>query len=95
MKYKNSLSMCHGFQITYFMSQQFSIALIIEFMETFNREVKENTSFLSNASKFGILLSTNILLALLAARWNMQNHTIKIIIRKTNLRKKGLIVLRP
>ena len=33
--------------------------------ETLNREVKENTSFLSNASKFGILLSTNILLALL------------------------------
>ena len=47
------------------MSQQFSIALIIEFVETLNREVKENTSFLSNASKFGILLSTNILLALL------------------------------
>ena len=64
--YKNSFSICHGFQITYcFMSQQFSIALIIEFVETLNREVKENTSFLSNASKFGILLSTNILLALL------------------------------
>ena len=63
--YKNSLSICHGFQITYFMSQQFSIALLIEFMETPNREVKGNTSFPSNASKFGILLSTNILLALL------------------------------
>ena len=92
--YKNNLSICLSFQITYFMSQQFSIALIIKFMETLNREVKENTSFLSNASKFGILLSTNILLALLAARWNMQNHTIKIIIRNTNLRKRRLIVLR-
>ena len=79
--YKNRLSICHGFQITYFMSPQFSIALIIKYIETFNREVKENTSFVSNASKFGILLSTNILLALLAARWNMQNHLIKIIIR--------------
>ena len=64
-KYKNSLSICPCFQITYFMSQQISIALIIEFVETLNRKVKENTSFLSNASKFGILLSTNILLALL------------------------------
>ena len=63
--YKNSLSICHCFQITYFMSKQFSISLIIEFVETLNREVKENTSFLSNASKFGILLSTNIFLALL------------------------------
>ena len=63
--YINSLSICHGFQITYFMNQQFSIALLIESVKTFNREVKENTSFLSNASKFGILLSTNILLALL------------------------------
>ena len=35
--------MCHGFQITYFMSQQFPIALIIEFVETLNQEVKENT----------------------------------------------------
>ena len=61
--YINNLSICHGFQTTYFMSQQFSIALIIEFVETLNREVKENTSFLSNASKFGMLLSTNILLA--------------------------------
>ena len=43
--YKNSLSICHGFQITYFMSQQFSIALLTEFVETVNREVKENTSF--------------------------------------------------
>ena len=60
-----SLSIWHGLQITYFMSQQFSIALIIEFVETENREVKENISFRSNASKFGMLLSTNILLALL------------------------------
>ena len=30
-----------------------------------NREVKENIFFRSNASKFGMLLSTNILLALL------------------------------
>ena len=34
------------------MSQQFSSALIIEFMETFNREVKENSSFLSNVSNW-------------------------------------------
>ena len=47
------------------MSQQFSIALIIEFVEIDNREVKENNYFRSNASKFGMLLSTNILLALL------------------------------
>ena len=57
--------MCHSFQITYFMSQQFSIAIIIEFVETVNREVKESTSFLSNASMFGVLLSTDIFLALL------------------------------
>ena len=63
--YKNSLSICHGFQITYFMSQQLSTAPIIKFVDTLNREVKENTSFLSKASKFGMLLSTNILLALL------------------------------
>ena len=55
------------FQITYFMSQQFSIALIIQFVETDNREVKENISFRNSASKFGMLLSTNILLALLRA----------------------------
>ena len=30
---------------------QFSIALIIEFVETFNREVKENTSFLSMGAR--------------------------------------------
>ena len=47
------------------MSQQFSIALIIEFVETDIREVKENNSFRSNASKLGILLPTNILHALL------------------------------
>ena len=47
------------------MGKQFSIGLIIEFVETFNREAKENTSFLNNASTFGILLSTNIFLALL------------------------------
>ena len=57
--YKISLSICHAFQITYFMSQQFSIALIIEFLEIDNREVKENIYFRSNASKFGMLLSTN------------------------------------
>ena len=34
--YKISLSICHGFQIAYFMGQQFSIALIIEFVETDN-----------------------------------------------------------
>ena len=45
--YKISLSICHGFQITYFMTQQFSIALIIKFVETDNREVKENISFQS------------------------------------------------
>ena len=43
------------------MSKQCSI----EFVETDNREVKENNSFRSNASKLGMLLSTNILLALL------------------------------
>ena len=63
--HKISLSIRHGFQITYFMSKQFSIALIIEFVEIDNREMKENISFQSNASKFGMLLSTNILLALL------------------------------
>ena len=47
--YKNSLSICHGLQITYIMRLQFSIAPIIEFVETFNREVEENTS-LNNAS---------------------------------------------
>ena len=59
-----SLSIWHDFQITYFMSQQFSIALIIEFVETNNREVKENNSFRSNASKLGMLLSTNIQLSI-------------------------------
>ena len=46
------------------MSQQFSLALIIKFVETLNREVKKTlaNSFLSNASKFEIILSTNILL---------------------------------
>ena len=53
-----SLSICHDFQITYFMSLQFLIALIIEFVEIDNREVKENISFRSNASMFGMLLST-------------------------------------
>ena len=68
-----SLSIWHGFQITYFMSQQFSIALIIEFVETDNQEVKENNSFRSNASKLGMLLSTNILFALL------QGETCRIL----------------
>ena len=43
--HKISLSLCHGFQIAYFMSQQFAIALIIEFVETDNREVKETFRF--------------------------------------------------
>ena len=55
--YKFSLSICHSFQIACFMSQEFSIALIIEFVEIDNREVKENISFRSNASKIGMLLS--------------------------------------
>ena len=63
--HKISLSIRHGFQITYFMSQQFSIALIFEFVEIDNREVKGNISFRSNASKFRMLLSANISLALL------------------------------
>ena len=92
--YKNSLSIFHDFQITYFMSQQFSTALIIEFVETLNREVKENTSFL-----IVMLHSFNIIIykhfTSTTARWNMQNLTIKIIIRNTNLRKRGLIVLKP
>ena len=33
------------------MSHRFSIALIIEFVETFNREIKENTSFLSMGAR--------------------------------------------
>ena len=48
---------------TYLTSQQFSIALINEFVETDNSELKENIYFQSNASKFGILLTTNFLLA--------------------------------
>ena len=47
---------------TYFMSQQFSVALINEFVETDNSELQENIYFQSNASKFEILLSTNFLL---------------------------------
>ena len=88
--YINSLLICHDFQITYFTIQQLSIALIIKFEETFNREVKENISFRSNASKLGIykhFTSTT-------ARLNMQNLTIKIIISNTNLRKRVLIILR-
>ena len=69
--HKISLSICHGFQITYFVSQHFSIPLIIEFVEIDDREVKENISFRNNRSKSGMLLSTNILLALL--RGEMQN----------------------
>ena len=45
---KINLSIYHGFQITHFMSQQFSISLIIGFVETDNRVIKENTSILSN-----------------------------------------------
>ena len=47
MAYNNKigLSICQ-----YFMGQQFSIALIIEFVETVNREVSENTYFRSNVS---------------------------------------------
>ena len=63
--HKISLSIWHGFQMTYFMSQQFSIPLIIQILEIDNREVKENIAFRSNASKFGMILSTNILLAVL------------------------------
>ena len=40
-----SLSIWHGFQITYFMSQPFLMALIIKFVETENQEVKENIYF--------------------------------------------------
>ena len=40
--HKISLSICHCFQITYYVSQQFSIALIIEFVELDIQEVKEN-----------------------------------------------------
>ena len=36
-----------------------------EIVETANREVKENISFRSNESKFGMLLFTNIVLVLL------------------------------
>ena len=81
--------MCHGFQITYFMIQQFFISLIIEFVETFNREVKENTYYLNNDTKFGYYYLKRFRST--TARWNMQNLTIKIISRNTNLRKEDLL----
>ena len=80
------------FQITHFMSQQFSIAPIIEFVETDNREIKENISFQSNASKFRMLLSTNIFWYYCEGK---HAESYDIVIRNTNLRKRGLIMLRP
>ena len=63
--YIPSLSTCNGLQITYFKNQHLSVALIIKFVETINREVNEYTSFRRNAPRLGILLSINFLLALL------------------------------
>ena len=43
--YIKSLSMCYGFQITYFNIQQLSIVLMIALLEHFNLEVNEKVSF--------------------------------------------------
>ena len=42
--YKNNLSTCNGFHITYFSNQQFSIVLISLFVDTFSLEIKEKIS---------------------------------------------------
>ena len=63
--YKNNLSTCNGFHITYFSNQQFSSVLISLFVDTFSLEVKEKISLRIKHSKVGILLFTNIALALL------------------------------
>ena len=73
---KISLSICQGFQITYFMSQQFSSVLIIEFVEIDNRGVRENNYFRSNASKFGMLHECYKHVTGTTARGNVQNLTI-------------------
>ena len=77
------------------MSQQFSIALIIEFVETDNREVKKNNSFQSNACLeiWNVVIYKHFTGT--TARGNMQNLAIWVVIRNTNLRKRGLIVLGP
>ena len=60
-----NLSACNGFHITYFSNQQFSIVLISLFVDTFSLGVKEKVSLRIKHSKVGILLFTNITLALL------------------------------
>ena len=57
--------MCHGFQITYFNIQQLSIVLMIALLEHFNQEKNKKSFFQCSDSKLGILLLTNISLALL------------------------------
>ena len=52
--------MCHGFQITYFITQQLSIVLVIKLLGHLNLEVNEKVSFQSSYSKFGILYLTSI-----------------------------------
>ena len=61
----HTLFTCNGFHITYFSSQQFLIVLISLFVDTFGLEVKEKISLRIKHSKVGMLLFTNIALALL------------------------------
>ena len=89
--HKISLSICQGFQITYIMSQQFSIVLIIEFVEIDNREVRENNYFRSNASKFGMLLSTNILLAALLREETCRILRYRLLYATRILEKEDLL----
>ena len=60
--------MCHGFQITYFNIQQFSIVLMVALLKQFNLEVNR-----SNDSKLGILFLANMSLGLL------RRETFKIL----------------
>ena len=62
--YKISLSTCHGIQITHCMSQ-ISIALIIEFVKTVNRELNKYTSFASKVPNGRNIVTYNSLVTLM------------------------------
>ena len=57
--------MYKGFQMISFSNQQFAIKLINKLVDTLNLEVKEKMSLRIRHSNVGILLLTNIALALL------------------------------
>ena len=79
--------MCKGFQITCFSNQQFSIVSISKLVDTFNLEVKEKISWRIRHSN--VIINKHCASA--SATRDMQNLTIQVVVRITNLKNDALL----